>query len=91
MSVVVLILALFIFYPVLTFYRDERRDNAIQGSVRVNAVGTLLLTCVLSSRAYFERLPQDKPLFYSECQNRLTRRRRKKHVLALDLMGTSTN
>lgn len=27
----------------LTFYRDERRDNAIQGNVRVKAVGTLLL------------------------------------------------
>ena len=75
----------------LTFYRDERRDNAIQGNVRVKAVGTLLLIFFLSSRAYFERLPQDKRLFYSECQNRSTRRRQKKHVLVLDLMGTSTN
>ena len=37
---VVLILALlylFIFYPVLTFYRDEKRNDAIQGNVKVNA------------------------------------------------------
>lgn len=31
------LLYLFIFYPVLTFYRDEKRNDAIQGNVRVNA------------------------------------------------------
>ncbi|KIM38469.1 glycoside hydrolase family 16 protein [Hebeloma cylindrosporum] len=38
-SLILALLCLFIFYPVLTFYRDEQRNNAIQGNVRVNATG----------------------------------------------------
>ncbi|KAF9477276.1 beta-glucan synthesis-associated [Pholiota conissans] len=33
------LLCLFIFYPVLTFYRDEKRNEAIEGNVRINATG----------------------------------------------------
>ena len=35
------LLCLFIFYPVMSFYRDEARNNAIQGNVRVNGTGML--------------------------------------------------
>ena len=38
-GLILALLCLFIFYPVLTFYRDEKRNNAIQGNVRVNATG----------------------------------------------------
>jgi len=33
------LLFLFIYHPVLTFYREENRNNAIQGNVRVNSTG----------------------------------------------------
>jgi len=38
-SLILGLLCLFIFYPVMTFYRDEARNNAIQGNVRVNGTG----------------------------------------------------
>jgi hypothetical protein len=33
------LLILFIFYPVLTFYRNAARNNAIDGNIRINATG----------------------------------------------------
>lgn len=37
------LLILFIFYPVLTFYRNAARNNAIDGNIRINATGASLL------------------------------------------------
>jgi hypothetical protein len=37
------LLSLFIFYPVMTFYRDEKRNNATQVNVRVNATGVFFV------------------------------------------------
>ncbi|CAA7270511.1 unnamed protein product [Cyclocybe aegerita] len=40
--IIVLLLALlclFIFYPVLSFYRDEAKNRAIDGNIRINATG----------------------------------------------------
>ncbi|KDR79505.1 hypothetical protein GALMADRAFT_1243340 [Galerina marginata CBS 339.88] len=33
------LLCLFVFYPVLTFYRDAARNNAIEGNIRINSTG----------------------------------------------------
>ena len=82
---VVLILALlylFIFYPVLIFYRDEKRNDAIQGNVRVNATAVLFL---------FSFMLKNLRLFSFKCQNQPMRLRRKKRVVTQDLMGISTS
>ncbi|KAF8188985.1 beta-glucan synthesis-associated [Pholiota molesta] len=39
LALLLALLCLFIVYPVLTFYRDERRNSAIEGNVRINATG----------------------------------------------------
>ncbi|TFK35297.1 beta-glucan synthesis-associated protein-domain-containing protein [Crucibulum laeve] len=33
------LLCLFVFYPVMTFYRDQARNNRIDGNIRINATG----------------------------------------------------
>ena len=38
------LLILFIFYPVLTFYRNAARNNAIDGNIRINATGASSLS-----------------------------------------------
>jgi hypothetical protein len=43
-TLILALLCLFIFYPVMTFYRDEKRNNAIDGNIRVNGTGAY---CVL--------------------------------------------
>lgn len=37
------LLALFVFYPVFAFYRDRARNNQIDGNIRINATGKLVL------------------------------------------------
>lgn len=34
------LLCLFVFYPVLTFYRDVARNSRVGGNIRINATGT---------------------------------------------------
>ena len=33
------LLSLFMFYPLFRFYRDEKRNEAIEGNIRINATG----------------------------------------------------
>ena len=87
-SLILGLLCLFIFYPVMTFYRDEARNNAIQGNVRVNATGVYSFFLSFLSSSYFL---QDKPLFSFKCQNRLMRLRQRTHIAAQVLMGMSTS
>ena len=73
------LLCLFIFDPMMTFYRDEKRSTAIQGNVRVNTTGVFFVVSSFLSSPYFS---QDKPLFFSRCQNLLTKLRRRRHISA---------
>ncbi|KAG6860572.1 hypothetical protein C0995_009717 [Termitomyces sp. Mi166 len=38
-GLILALLCLFVFYPVLTFYRDEARNSRIDGNIRINATG----------------------------------------------------
>ncbi|KAG6858990.1 hypothetical protein C0991_001538, partial [Blastosporella zonata] len=38
-SIILALLCLFVFYPVLTFYRNEARNARIDGNIRINATG----------------------------------------------------
>ena len=49
----------------MTFYRDEKRNNAIQGNVMVNAVGVFF---------FFFLVPlMVRALFFARCQNLLVK------------------
>jgi hypothetical protein len=43
------LLSLFIFYPVLTFFRDNARNLAIGGNIRINATGQTPVLSVSNS------------------------------------------
>ena len=64
------LLILFIFYPVLTFYQNATRNNAIDGNIRINATGASSLLQLSS----LTRLQVNQGWYCFKCQRLSTQK-----------------